>query len=607
MNRLIGIALVFLVVFPPAAQGQEFGPPGGGPVQQEAAPQHPLFESIGEAYRQDRIDRNQLVLFQLYASIAPERLPGAFRGESGDPVKCGVPVIRSYYQDRHSMSPSAVRDAEQLLSRNTQAQQTYLTPGGKFKIHYDLTGPDAVPAGDTDPANGVPDYVDWTAAAVDSSWRHEVQRLGFTDPVTGGADPYPIFIENINSYGYTDYGRNRGLSADTYIVIHNNFEDFPQNTDPEGDKKGSVKVTVAHELKHAIQYANSEWYGWPGNPDSPHGTAWSEMDATLMEEIVYDNVNDYYNYIRDGTGNIFLSADHDIPVAYDAVTWFIYFWERYGDDFWPAVWNRIGTRYSQQKNISQEYLTMTEAITQTLEEEHGATFAEALVESHLWHYASGSRAPADYGFDERAEYPDAAINVNLAARDSIPDDRSLAPLSADYVEVVKGEPLLGYVRVISEFQNSDVNVGVIGYFSDGSVRTLLRPGNSSGLWDIRTTWPWEEITSLGIVAANSNGGLFTNYRVKATLLVPETITLQQNYPNPFNPTTTITFTLSEATDVILDVYNAIGRKVATLRDGKMDAGFYELIFSGRNLSSGVYFYRLVTDQRVIVKKMTLIK
>jgi hypothetical protein len=83
--------------------------------------------------------------------------------------------------------------------------------------------------------------------------------------------------------------------------------------------------------------------------------------------------------------------------------------------------------------------------------------------------------------------------------------------------------------------------------------------------------------------------------------------LSQNYPNPFNPVTTISYTLPKAADVKICVYDFLGNEVATLVDGMRSEGTHTTLFDGAKLSSGIYFYKLQTEGRVISKKMVLIK
>jgi len=84
--------------------------------------------------------------------------------------------------------------------------------------------------------------------------------------------------------------------------------------------------------------------------------------------------------------------------------------------------------------------------------------------------------------------------------------------------------------------------------------------------------------------------------------------LEQNYPNPFNPQTNITFSLPKSGLVTLLVYDVLGREVAKLiNNEKKTAGTHQIGFDGKNLPSGIYFYRLTSEYYVASKKMLLIK
>jgi len=83
--------------------------------------------------------------------------------------------------------------------------------------------------------------------------------------------------------------------------------------------------------------------------------------------------------------------------------------------------------------------------------------------------------------------------------------------------------------------------------------------------------------------------------------------LNQNYPNPFNPSTTISFTLNRDGFVSLNVYDVTGRPVATVLNRQMTAGSYDVGFNASGLSSGVYFYKLKTNEQEMTKKMILLR
>ncbi len=83
--------------------------------------------------------------------------------------------------------------------------------------------------------------------------------------------------------------------------------------------------------------------------------------------------------------------------------------------------------------------------------------------------------------------------------------------------------------------------------------------------------------------------------------------LSQNYPNPFNPTTTISFSIAEAGQTKISIFNILGQEVFVVVNKKLTAGKYIYHFSGSDLSSGVYFYKLQAGNYSSIKKMLLLK
>ena len=94
--------------------------------------------------------------------------------------------------------------------------------------------------------------------------------------------------------------------------------------------------------------------------------------------------------------------------------------------------------------------------------------------------------------------------------------------------------------------------------------------------------------------------------------VPKTFSLNQNYPNPFNPTTEITFSLEQRSNISLTIFNVLGQKVQVLAEGSKQAGTHRLSWDGRDqmgnaVSTGLYFYTLTDGSKSITKKMALMK
>ena len=89
--------------------------------------------------------------------------------------------------------------------------------------------------------------------------------------------------------------------------------------------------------------------------------------------------------------------------------------------------------------------------------------------------------------------------------------------------------------------------------------------------------------------------------------LPEQYLLHTNYPNPFNPTTTIRYGLPQVSEVLLMVYDLLGREVARLVNGAMEAGYHEVQWDGRECASGIYIARLMTPEYSKSIKMVLLK
>ncbi|RJP66553.1 MAG: T9SS C-terminal target domain-containing protein [Ignavibacteriales bacterium] len=113
-----------------------------------------------------------------------------------------------------------------------------------------------------------------------------------------------------------------------------------------------------------------------------------------------------------------------------------------------------------------------------------------------------------------------------------------------------------------------------------------------------------------------------NYKILTSVkdehVLPEEIYLKQNYPNPFNPVTKIKFSIPVETlrstkggtsfqNVILKVYDVLGREAATLVNEEKPPGNYEVEFNGENLPTGIYFYKLTSGEKSITRKMLLVR
>lgn len=155
----------------------------------------------------------------------------------------------------------------------------------------------------------------------------------------------------------------------------------------------------------------------------------------------------------------------------------------------------------------------------------------------------------------------------------------------------------------SSLMGEDVLYASLADLVDSKLHILIQNDASPGTWLQQSNHP-----------QNLNYFIYTTLNKGDVLSVGDdnpivkSFKLDQNYPNPFNPSTKISFTVANAGYTTLKIYNLIGKEVATLFNGSAEAGRQYIVnFDAKNLSSGMYFYKLQSGNNVEVKKLTLLK
>jgi len=173
------------------------------------------------------------------------------------------------------------------------------------------------------------------------------------------------------------------------------------------------------------------------------------------------------------------------------------------------------------------------------------------------------------------------------------------------------------VPVTQNFYSIFFPNGFTGYVT--AEHTVLKTTNSGNLWFTVFGLPADTLFSSFFLNANTGYVCGDDGRIYKTTTggvlgipkvsneIPESFFLYQNYPNPFNPTTNIKFDIAKATDVKISVYDAIGREVETIVNEFISPGIYEVQWYAVKFSSGIYFYKILTNEYTFVKKMSLIK
>jgi len=153
--------------------------------------------------------------------------------------------------------------------------------------------------------------------------------------------------------------------------------------------------------------------------------------------------------------------------------------------------------------------------------------------------------------------------------------------------------------VINGQTNSWIKTGTVEGFGNSTVPRSYQfsdRGLNSGIYNYR------------LKQIDLNGHFeYLNLNNEVSIGTPVKYNLSQNYPNPFNPVTQIDFEIPQDGNVNISVYDNSGKLVSTISNGFKTAGYYTSYFNASDLSSGVYFYRLESQNFSQVKKMTLIK
>jgi hypothetical protein len=130
---------------------------------------------------------------------------------------------------------------------------------------------------------------------------------------------------------------------------------------------------------------------------------------------------------------------------------------------------------------------------------------------------------------------------------------------------------------------------------------------------------WDYLIGGELIAANNylivseKHGFISVFQYDPTIGIKEkkgdnySFLLEQNYPNPFNPSTSISFSVPEKMHVYLRVFNILGKQVKVLKDEVMKKGRYEIMWNAAGLASGIYIYTLQVNNKIISKKLTLLK
>ncbi len=479
---------------------------------------HDPLAAIEQDYAQGSLTLDEKVMLQLKAIRAPSELPDKYKAVR---LAAGVPEA---YGGSVTMILKEIRSQWDLLSTSTRrafmetmarwgTDFVYDSPGGFFKLHYDIDEDSvhAVPTDDSD-LSGVPDFVEKCAAYLDTVWARHID-LGYLLPPSdgglGGDEKYDIYFQNMSYYGYVVYEGNGPMPWNdhfSYMVLHHNFLVFPPNPDPEGCQWGAAKATAAHEYHHAVQFAY----------DVDEDTWFMELDAVYMEDIVFDHADDNLNYLGAFFSEPYRSLMENSNHYYSCFIWGLYLAQKFDTSLMRAVWEG-----------AINATTVYDALSDTLLARYGWTQDSAFAEFALWNFCTYTR---DDGLhhEEAAGYPLAVIGrthssfpVNLQNSPGSP-----AGYGAAYVQFFPG----GNVGTLTVTFNGSDSREWAAYLIKSTAdnvhefeRIELSPGTCLGAVEVPGFESYYRVALVGINVSEFSAGAPYTYR--ADVLEPYDVSL----------------------------------------------------------------------------------
>ncbi len=513
-------------------------------------------------------------------------------------IKCGFPqVLQAHSPENRKM---LLRLQENRISA-ASFEQVYISPLGFFRIYYDTTGYNAIPLYDRD-GNGTPDYLEFVAGSFDHAWVVEVDSLGFKAPPDSSGNArtqYPIYCRRLGFYGQTwlDYEIENlpGSNYVTFIEINTRFDNivtYPGVTDPIVRDSMAIAVTAAHEFNHALQ---SGYRLWPEN-DSFFDLWFIESSATYMEEVVAEEVNDYLQYLEAYLSRTRLPLDESTGgyADYGKVVLEIMLGKLYGSDITRKIWAEI-------KN-----LRALPALEKVLDES-GTDLAREIRRLSLWVHFTGNYAFGNMYFPDAALFPS-------------PDRKTAGSfLDSGGLLITDSLPRLSFQW----------------YFSPVTAlrpqQVLLKPGLESPAASLTSIFvnpvdnrhiqfpaavafslpflPENSIIPFAVINSYRTGMLNFDYDLISRPSVSEGNETIAVYPQPLRLTKSSPYlkfdNLSPNTEIY--IFSSNGFLIKTLYTTATSLVWDVRNSEGKQLSSGVYIYRIVSEGEEKTGKFAIVQ
>ncbi|MGA1796409.1 MAG: MXAN_6640 family putative metalloprotease, partial [bacterium] len=424
------------------------------------------------------------------------------RGAEAPVLKCATPIIRYALRHKELLWP----ENQFIRYRPTYGgapELAYDIPEGHFRIHYTESGTHAVYGSDGNP-DTIPAFITDLASYFEYSWSTEVDGMKYFRPrpdgsAGGDTDLYDVYVIDLGYYGYTS-SDGYYPNTYTYIVVDNSFIGSGFST--LISQEGSMKVTAAHEFFHAIQYTYTEFQ--ESNP------WWEENTAVWMEDVIYDQVDDYLRYLPDRLDRLYLPLDNE-DYMYGGVLWAQFLSESYGDDIIRHIFERFFIDASTAKTAIQYILT-----------DRGSGWGEAMSQFSLKNLTLDYEEGVNYLLRHpTADYFPDVIPTRVSASD-IQDGYSSGILTVSHLAA-------HYIMLEADDHEEELRIGLTPQGTTTPVTLFVADMNATGdvYADSNTLQVWPRIGFEHTL--NGFGGLGAYQRAYLIVINPDPVSNTCSY------------------------------------------------------------------------------
>ena len=342
---------------------------------------------------------NRLTTEQLIDLLRSVKNPSAYyvlSDESHPNVKCGFGIQAQVVNRWKEFSQVQRAELSGLMKSNIMQRDTI---AGHFHVFYDTTGinePALLDNNNQRIQGTVTAYIHSVAQIFNHVWDVEINQMGYSaPPFENGQSYYTVYVQDMHDYGVTNFDEttriNSGQDPPRYqssITIDNDFQENQYYT----HGANALKVTAAHEFHHAIQIGS---YGFWADDLFAH-----ELTSTWLEDVVYTDVNDYYQYLTDFFGDQQLatgfwqglSFNSNVFGGYERSIFAHYLAKIFGADIMKDIWTEMRTF---------PFLESTDAALMN----RGSNLHSSFAKFTKWNYYTADRADTVNFYTEGNHYP----------------------------------------------------------------------------------------------------------------------------------------------------------------------------------------------------------